>query len=392
MSLRILRKMVNYKSAFVLAPMVRIGDLPTRLLSLRYGADLVWGPEIIDKKLLVCERVENKKLGTVDFITQSNNDDAVSNLVFRTFPALETNKLIFQMGTADADLAVQAAKTVIKDVSGIDINAGCPKHFSIHSGMGAALLSTPDLLVDILTRLVNEVGKPNEKPISVKIRIFDDKDKTLELVSRLLDTGIANLTVHCRTKTMRNREKPIRDFVPDIRDMCRAKNVTFIINGDVKDYKEYAELQNVYGEDVGCMVASAAELNPSCFRKEGPLPWMQVCRDYADVCEQFETYKSVAKYCMSRLIPKGNKSKSARVRLSAAKSLEEIVTLFRDELNDEGELVQEDSEKGTEKRIDKASEKDTEKDTEKARSTLNTKRPAHVLESASTSMEKRVKA
>lgn len=34
---------VDYRGKVVLAPMVRSGELPTRLLSLQYGADLVWG-------------------------------------------------------------------------------------------------------------------------------------------------------------------------------------------------------------------------------------------------------------------------------------------------------------------------------------------------------------
>ncbi|KGK32488.1 hypothetical protein JL09_g6905 [Pichia kudriavzevii] len=60
--------------------------------------------------------------------------------------------------------------------------------------MGAALLSTPDLLCDILTSLVDEVGKPNNKSISVKIRLLPKKEDTLVLVSRLVKTGITNLT------------------------------------------------------------------------------------------------------------------------------------------------------------------------------------------------------
>lgn len=34
---------VDYRGKVVLAPMVRSGELPSRLLSLHYGADLVWG-------------------------------------------------------------------------------------------------------------------------------------------------------------------------------------------------------------------------------------------------------------------------------------------------------------------------------------------------------------
>lgn len=37
---------VDYRGKVVLAPMVRIGELPTRLIALKYGADLVWGKYI----------------------------------------------------------------------------------------------------------------------------------------------------------------------------------------------------------------------------------------------------------------------------------------------------------------------------------------------------------
>jgi tRNA-dihydrouridine synthase 2 len=37
------RRGVDYRGKLVLAPMVRSGELPSRLLALHYGADLVWG-------------------------------------------------------------------------------------------------------------------------------------------------------------------------------------------------------------------------------------------------------------------------------------------------------------------------------------------------------------
>jgi tRNA-dihydrouridine synthase 2 len=36
---------VDYRGCVVLAPMVRSGELPSRLLALKYGADLVWGKQ-----------------------------------------------------------------------------------------------------------------------------------------------------------------------------------------------------------------------------------------------------------------------------------------------------------------------------------------------------------
>jgi tRNA-dihydrouridine synthase len=64
----------------ILAPMVRVGTLPMRLLALEYGAgeliediyfkpkililclDIVYGPEIVDKRLLTCRRKINCKV------------------------------------------------------------------------------------------------------------------------------------------------------------------------------------------------------------------------------------------------------------------------------------------------------------------------------------------
>ena len=46
--------MVKYEGA-ILAPMVRIGTLPTRLLCLREGASLVYTEEIIGHRLMNCK-------------------------------------------------------------------------------------------------------------------------------------------------------------------------------------------------------------------------------------------------------------------------------------------------------------------------------------------------
>ena len=36
-------------------------EVPTRLFSLKHGASLVWGPEIVDKAILHAERVVDRK-------------------------------------------------------------------------------------------------------------------------------------------------------------------------------------------------------------------------------------------------------------------------------------------------------------------------------------------
>ena len=50
---------LNYSNKFILAPMVRMGTLPFRLLSLRFGADIVYSEEIVDRRILRTKRVVN---------------------------------------------------------------------------------------------------------------------------------------------------------------------------------------------------------------------------------------------------------------------------------------------------------------------------------------------
>lgn len=127
----------------ILAPMVRTGELPTRLLSLKYGADMVWGPEIVDKAIIGCKRVINKRTGTIDFVKPSGGARGEEKVVFRTHPEIEGGKVVFQMGTANAELAVEAAKVLVSRgedgereggtvVAGVDVNSGCPKVCECH--------------------------------------------------------------------------------------------------------------------------------------------------------------------------------------------------------------------------------------------------------------------
>lgn len=119
------RNSIDYRNKLILAPMVRVGTLPFRLLSSRYGADIVYTEELIDWKLLKTTRKINGKhkfeifnyarddtmffadiLGTIDFV-----DETDGTIVFRTCPE-ERQKVVLQMGTSNAERALQVGKLV----------------------------------------------------------------------------------------------------------------------------------------------------------------------------------------------------------------------------------------------------------------------------------------
>lgn len=302
---------VNYRDKVVLAPMVRSGELPSRLLALKYGADLVWGPETVDMSMIGTTKRFNPTTSTIDFTRFPSNSSKIpppvqrESLIYRLHPALEGKRLIFQLGTASPALAVKAAKLVASDVAGIDVNAGCPKPFSTTGGMGAALLQTPELLASILTALVQDVGEVYKIGISVKIRLLETSEKTKLLVQRLCQTGITGLTVHCRTTQMRPRERALRDQLRVIADVCREAGVACLMNGDVKNKDEALQLIQDYGVD-GAMIATAAEANPSCFRttnEGGLLPWREVATEYVKIALHVENKFGNTKFLLSQLLP-----------------------------------------------------------------------------------------
>ncbi|SCW00350.1 LAFE_0C02256g1_1 [Lachancea fermentati] len=346
--------MVTYAGKLVLAPMVRAGELPTRLLALKYGADLVWSPEIVDKKLIQCSRQVNDALKTIDFVVAPAQEGKPTSVVFRTYPDVEKGKLIFQLGTSAPSLAVEAALKVIQDVDGIDVNAGCPKHFSIHSGMGAALLKTPEKLCSILVSLVEEVGKPHNKPISVKIRILDNEESTLSLVRKLCATGIANLTVHCRTTPMRNRQAPIRDYLPQIHRICKENHVSLIMNGAIQNRSHFLKVREELGlaEDVGGMMADCAEMNPTVFHPT-PLPWYEAIRCYLEIARKFNHNVSNVKYMITRIVP--GKSKFYQY-FTRCKTMDEI-TYVANQMDETGLPLSDPSSYLEEKRQNEKNEK-----------------------------------
>ena len=67
------KKKIDYVGKMILAPMVKIGTLPTRLLAIDFGADLVYTEEIIDWRLLRSKRIVNDQLETVDYIDKSDD-------------------------------------------------------------------------------------------------------------------------------------------------------------------------------------------------------------------------------------------------------------------------------------------------------------------------------
>ncbi|XP_075654079.1 uncharacterized protein LOC142624399 [Castanea sativa] len=290
---------MDYDNKLVLAPMVRVGTLPLRLLAADYGADITYGEEIIDHKFVKCERRVNEHIGSTDFIEKGTD-----NVVFRTCNE-ERNRVVFQIGTSDAVRALTAAQLVCKDVAAVDINMGCPRSFSISGGMGASLLTKPELIHDILTTLKRNL----DTPVTCKIRLLKSSQDTVELARRIEKTGVSALAVHGRRVADRPRD-PAK--WSEIADVVAALSIPVIANGDVFEYDDFRCVKDATGAS-SVMVARGALWNASIFSPKGKVSWEDVKRDYIrksilwdnDIKSTKHTLKEMIMHYSSLELPEG---------------------------------------------------------------------------------------
>ncbi|XP_066050426.1 tRNA-dihydrouridine(20) synthase [NAD(P)+]-like isoform X1 [Chamaea fasciata] len=267
-----------FRGKKILAPMVRVGTLPMRLLALDYGADIVYCEELIDIKMLQCKRVINEVLETVDFVAPNER------IVFRTCER-EREHVVFQMGSADAERALAVAKLVESDVAGIDINMGCPKEYS------------------------------------TKV------EDTVNLVKRIEKTGIAAIAVHGRKKEERPQH-PVHCDV--IKAISEAVSIPVIANGGSHDFiKEYADIETFQKATAASsvMVARAAMWNPSIFRKEGFCPLKDVMQDYIKYAVRYDNHYTNTKYCLCQMLREQLETTQGK-KLHAAQTTQEICEVF----------------------------------------------------------------
>ena len=247
---------IKISESLFLSPMVRINTLPFRLLCLELGCDYIFTEEIISKKLRNSKKIFNKEINTYDYINNKDN-----SLILRISPK-EINHLILQIGASNVEDAIESVKIVKDEIIGVDLNMGCPKHFSTHGNMGSSLLNCPELAKEILTQLKLNFSN---KLISCKIRLLEDDEKFENLINNLLQSNIDYLNIHFRYKEQNSNFPANWEKINYVKKLLNNK-IPFNINGDVFSPKDIYFLHKLHPE-CGFLIGRGAIHNPNIFNE-----------------------------------------------------------------------------------------------------------------------------
>ncbi|KAM9980413.1 hypothetical protein ACTFIZ_008693 [Dictyostelium cf. discoideum] len=307
---------MDYYNKKIMAPMVRVGTYPMRILAYNYGCDIAYSEELIDLKVMKSTRVVNEKLKTIDFIAKDKT------LCYRTSEKDVRN--VLQLGTASSMTALEAAKVVCNDVCAIDINMGCPKFFSVQGGMGSALLSKPETIKDILTTLKRNL---NGIPITCKIRLLSTDQETIDLLRIIESTGVSAIGVHCRMIPERPRDPAHWDRLENILNNA-SFNVPIIANGDIFEHSDIEKIKKQTKVD-SIMIARGVVKNVSIFSKPSPIDLKQIIQEYTEIAYQTNNSPVNTKYVINSMLNENNITTNKEAKaMSSARDYDTITKIW----------------------------------------------------------------
>ena len=161
-----------------LAIYTRYSKLPFRELCRDYGADICYTPMILAKEFVRSDIAREMGLflqppPPFSLIIPGKRFVLMMNPCPPDFSTSSTDRpLIVQFGASNTLDFARAAEMVKPYCDGVDLNCGCPQTWAISEGIGCKLMSSPELVRDMVRAAKERCGE--EFSISVKIRIHHD--------------------------------------------------------------------------------------------------------------------------------------------------------------------------------------------------------------------------
>lgn len=230
---------LKLKGNLLLAPLANVSNLAFRMMCRKYGASLTYS-EMISSDALI---YQNKK--TIGRGLTCKDEKPFGIQIFGNSPQT----------MAEAALIIE--KMHSPEI--IDVNFGCPAPIITRAGCGSALLKSPEDVYNIIDRLTDTLSTP----VSAKIRVLEDMEKTLEVARAVEDAGACAITVHGRTQTQKYLGTSNLEYARKIK---AELSIPVIANGDIKDELS-AQHALEYTQCDGLMIGRGAMGDPHIFSR-----------------------------------------------------------------------------------------------------------------------------
>lgn len=261
----------------IVAPMVDQSELAWRILSRKYGATLAYTPMFHAKLFATSEKYRNDMWCSID------GDAEVDR------------PLVVQFCANDPEHLLAAAKLVQHKCDAVDLNLGCPQGIARKGHYGSFLMEEWDLIHNLIKTLHDNL----DIPVTAKIRVFPEPQKTLEYAKMVLDAGAQFLTVHGRLREQKGQKTGLADWniIKYLRENLPSDTV-FFANGNILYPEDISKCMNHINADA-VMSAEGNLYNPGVFNtdfigdKEKVFPRVdKILREYFEIVRDCEGSKA----------------------------------------------------------------------------------------------------
>lgn len=277
-------------------------ELAWRVLGRRYGAELCYTP-MFHSRLFS----ENPQYRALQFTT--NKFD---------------RPLIVQFCGDNPDVMLKAAKHVENHCDGVDINLGCPQNIAKKGHYGSYLQDEWDLIESIVKTLHEGL----KVPVTCKIRVFPEVEKTVKYAKMIEAAGAQMLTVHGRLREQKGHNTGLADW-SQIKSVVEAVRIPVIANGNILSLEDCERCLEETGA-VGVMSAEAHLYNPALFLGK-IVPVWEMVQEYLEIAKEHPAPLSFVRGHLFKLFRKClDAFTDHRSKLGSARSLEELETISKD--------------------------------------------------------------